>query len=227
MNNYKIYMHKNKINNKIYIGQTKQSLNSRFKNGNGYQSCPLFFRAIEKYGWENFEHIVLEENISSLEIANEREQYWIAFYETTNKNKGYNCMSGGGLGRKWTDEARQAQSERFLGEKGSFYGKQHTLEYKENMKQQMLSKWADEQYRKTTCENMKKNHADFKGGKNPQAKKVRRVDENIVYNCAGDAALSINKDYVQGAKNIARCCRGERKTAYGYQWQFVEEEKGE
>lgn len=73
MNNYKIYMHKNKINNKIYIGQTKQSLNSRFKNGNGYQSCPLFFRAIKKYGWENFEHIILEENISSLEVANERE----------------------------------------------------------------------------------------------------------------------------------------------------------
>ena len=36
MNNYKIYMHKNKINNKVYIGQTKQSLNSRFKQGNGY-----------------------------------------------------------------------------------------------------------------------------------------------------------------------------------------------
>lgn len=113
-------MHKNKINNKVYIGQTKQSLNSRFKNGNGYQSCPLFFRAIKKYGWENFEHIILEENISSLEAANEKEQYWIAFYEAANKDKGYNCTSGGGLGRKWTDEARQAQSERFLGKRVAF-----------------------------------------------------------------------------------------------------------
>ena len=48
--NYKIYMHKNKINGKVYIGQTKQSLKNRWSNGYGYRECPKFWRAIQKYG---------------------------------------------------------------------------------------------------------------------------------------------------------------------------------
>ena len=228
MTNYTIYMHKNKINGKVYIGQTKQTLNERFrKNGTGYKKCVYFYRAIKKYGWENFEHIVLEENINSLEKANEREKFWIAFYNATNKEKGYNCTTGGGIGSTWSEEAKKAQSERLKGENGGFYGKHHTEEYKENMRQQMKQKWCDNEYRKKVCLNMKANHANVKGGNNPQAKKVKRLDENIIYSCAGEAALSIGKDYKQGGKNIARCCRGERNTAYGYKWIFVQNEKGE
>ena len=71
--NYKIYMHKNKINGKVYIGQTYTSLRARFgKNGIGYKGCPIFYNAIQKYGWDNFEHEILEENIPNAEIANER-----------------------------------------------------------------------------------------------------------------------------------------------------------
>ena len=55
--NYKIYIHKNKINNKIYVGQTKQSLSRRFRhNGEGYKHCICFYNAIQKYGWDNFTH---------------------------------------------------------------------------------------------------------------------------------------------------------------------------
>lgn len=111
-------------------------MNERFKkNGTGYKKCVYFYRAIKKYGWENFEHIVLEENINSLEKANEREKFWIAFYNATNKEKGYNCTTGGGIGSTWSEEAKKAQSERLKGENGGFYGKHHTEEYKENMRQ--------------------------------------------------------------------------------------------
>lgn len=41
--NYKIYMHKNKINGKVYIGQTMQSLKQRWNNGHGYIKCPYFY----------------------------------------------------------------------------------------------------------------------------------------------------------------------------------------
>ena len=91
----------------------------------------------------------------------------------------------------------------------------------------MIDKWNNPEYKKQVCENMRKNHADVKGGKNPQAKKVKRVDDSVIYGCAGEAAISIGKDYVQGGKSIARCCRGERNTAYGYKWEFVIEEKGD
>ena len=94
--NYKIYMHKNKINGKVYIGQTYTSLRTRFgKNGIKYKGCPIFYNAIQKYGWDNFEHEILEENIPNAEISNEREKYYIELYNSTDRNFGYNIQIGG------------------------------------------------------------------------------------------------------------------------------------
>ena len=64
-----IYLHKNKINNKVYIGQTKcVNPNNRWRNGTHYENT-LFGKAIQKYGWDNFEHIILENNIETQEEA--------------------------------------------------------------------------------------------------------------------------------------------------------------
>ena len=68
-----IYMHKNKITGKVYIGQTFQdNPNDRWQNGHGYIKQPKFFADIIKYGWLNFEHIDLTE-----QKVNERENFWI------------------------------------------------------------------------------------------------------------------------------------------------------
>lgn len=68
---YKVYVHVNKINGKIYIGQTCNSLSVRAgrKSGIGYKHSTHFYNAIQKYGWENFEHIILIDGLS-LEMAN-------------------------------------------------------------------------------------------------------------------------------------------------------------
>ena len=102
MKKWTIYCHKNKINNKRYIGQTSQdNLNNRWKNGQGYKpkigdNNTKFYNAIQKYGWNNFQHIILEDNITSLDKANQRQQYWISYYNTfNNDNKGYNMTPGG------------------------------------------------------------------------------------------------------------------------------------
>jgi len=52
--NYKIYIHINKVNGKMYVGITKQTPEDRWKNGTGYDTSPKFYNAIKKYGWENF-----------------------------------------------------------------------------------------------------------------------------------------------------------------------------
>ena len=71
-----IYCHRNIINNKRYIGQTCQKPEKRWNNGLGYKTCPRFYSAILCYGWDNFEHIILEK-CYSIEEANEREKYYI------------------------------------------------------------------------------------------------------------------------------------------------------
>lgn len=92
--NYKIYMHKNKINGKVYIGQTKQTLNHRWNNGKGYDRCPYFYNAIKKYGWENFEHMLIIDGLTK-EQADELEKEFIQKYKSYDMEYGYNISLGG------------------------------------------------------------------------------------------------------------------------------------
>ena len=62
--NYKIYLHRNAINGKVYVGMTKEKLSRRFRNGDGYKRCTYFYRAISKYGWDSFETEVLYKDLN-------------------------------------------------------------------------------------------------------------------------------------------------------------------
>jgi len=70
---YTVYQHKNKINGKVYIGITKQAPEERWNNGKKYKSSPHFYAAIQKYGWDNFEHNILFQNLTK-EEACQKEQ---------------------------------------------------------------------------------------------------------------------------------------------------------
>lgn len=90
--NYKIYIHRNKINGKNYIGQTCQDLEKRWgRNGIGYKENKVFFNDILNYGWSNFEHSLLQHNLTK-EEANKLENYYINLFDTTNSFFGYNSI---------------------------------------------------------------------------------------------------------------------------------------
>ena len=91
---YCIYELVNKINGKKYIGQTCQKPNYRWGHGNGYKNNEHLTSSIELYGWENFEHNILYENLSA-EEADEIEIKLIAKYDLQNREKGYNIDGGG------------------------------------------------------------------------------------------------------------------------------------
>ncbi len=95
---YSIYRHISP-SGKSYIGITKQNVDRRFQNGNGYNTQPAFWRAIKKYGWENFKHEIVEENLTEKE-ASEREDYFIKEVFHSFAPNGYNVAEGGTTGKK-------------------------------------------------------------------------------------------------------------------------------
>lgn len=66
-----IYLLENKINHKKYIGQTCRNPQERWKNGHGYNRQGVIGQAIQKYGWDNFDRIILEQ-VQTQEETNER-----------------------------------------------------------------------------------------------------------------------------------------------------------
>lgn len=92
----KIYLISNEVNHKLYVGQTIQSLSKRFNGHCCYsktdRSVNMYIkRAIHKYGRNKFHIELLEE--CPIELMNEREKYWINFYDSY--NNGYNLTLGG------------------------------------------------------------------------------------------------------------------------------------
>ena len=98
-----IYKITNIINGKCYIGKSS-NIEDRFKyhqrkfNSTGVERNKLLYKAIRKYGLENFTFEIIEtiDNYDD-KIANEREKYWIAFYKSycKDENEGYNETRGG------------------------------------------------------------------------------------------------------------------------------------
>lgn len=93
-----VYMHVNKINGKKYIGITGRD-NPKWRwgqNGQKYHDSKYFYNAIQKYGWNNFEHIILFEKLTVQE-AKEKEVELIAKYKTSERKYGYNITAGGDI----------------------------------------------------------------------------------------------------------------------------------
>lgn len=127
---YSIYGHTSP-SNKSYIGQTFRLHERDCEHARMNGSSPAFHNAIAKYGWDNFIHEILEENLT-LEEANIREVYWIEFYGTLSPN-GYNLNTGGN-NFKFSDETRKRMSESRSGEKHPMFGKHHSEEAKQKIR---------------------------------------------------------------------------------------------
>ena len=95
-----IYKIQNNINNKIYIGLTTRNVNIRWEehkkaalsDAEEFENVHLY-NGMRKYGLNNFSFSIIETNIIDFNILNEREKYWIAFYNSY--QNGYNMNMGG------------------------------------------------------------------------------------------------------------------------------------
>ena len=141
MKTWKIYKHTNLINGKSYIGQTSaKNPKTRWAGGSGYsRRNPVFYNAIKKYGWENFSHEILIDNIQTLEEANKLEIELITKYHTwirDPKCNGYNTTPGGsGRSHEQSKETKQKISNSL---KGRVFSEEHLAKINKTLKRKSI-----------------------------------------------------------------------------------------
>ena len=248
---YTVYKHINKINGKVYIGQTCINPNSRWRNGKGYIHNQYFYNAIQKYGWDNFEHIIISQNLTQDE-ANIMEESLIRFHKSTDRNKGYNIMFGGNnhsLSEETKAKLSKATKERMnsyteeemrkigakisaalSGENNGFYGKNHTEETKQKMKDNhhRLSGKNHPMYgykhsEKTKEEWSKKRKGQNLYGDNPKARAVMQYDMDMNYIRMFSTIKEACESVGCNSGNISSCCAGRIKSCGGYKWRYADE----
>lgn len=107
--NYTVYCHVNRVNGKKYFGITgKDKPNKRWRYGNGYYQNKHFYSAIQKYGWDGFDHIIIKTNLSQTDACN-YEIALIAIYDTTDQDNGYNIAFGGNTGSSGLTRSLEAR----------------------------------------------------------------------------------------------------------------------
>lgn len=249
-NNFCVYLHINKINLKKYVGITSQAPEVRWgKNGCKYIDSPRFYNAILKYGWDNFEHVILVRNISEF-AAQFYEKFLIKKFNLQDDRYGYNIKEGGqggqiqeetkikignaNRGRKASPETRKKLSE-------SHKGRKHTKEEREKISKANKGKKKSEEWvKKRIGLKAGKNHPLY--GKHPSEETLQKrkasmkkyYSENpfpieplrkkvilIETNVIYDSIENAAKLNNIVRSSISECCSGKRKTAGGFHWKFV------
>jgi group I intron endonuclease len=227
-------MHINNINGKVYVGITHHANPNRRwgYSGQKYTHCKKFLNAINKYGWENFDHIIICR--TSKEKAIVLETSLIAYYKKLNMS--YNLSDGGDGAESITEENRRAISKR-MRENHPMKGKHHTPEarakiseagkkriYTEKQKEQIRA--AGEIGRQTMrnrgwvfTEDGKKNLIEKHSFPVIQLDITGNILNRYSSASEADRVMSNGKGH-----HISDVCNGKRKTAYGYMWKY--EQKG-
>lgn len=202
---------------KVYIGITSQHPKRRWRdNGSGYCQNVYFWRAIQKYGWENFEHEIIAKNLTIEEACNLEKQL-IAYYHSDNHEFGYNLDSGGMYAGKHSIETRQkignSRKGKYCGKNSPRYGTKHTKETKLKMK---------------------KNHANCKGINHPQYGMVGELchtSKPVIQISLSNNEILSRYCSIKEASNvtgidessISKTCKGKQKHSGGYRWQYEDE----
>lgn len=105
-----IYCAYNKINDKRYIGQTIQLLCQRKGDHYKVNDDTHFHRALRKYSKEDWEWKIIDTAYNAEEL-NDKERYWIQFFDCCNPIKGYNMQVGGQCERQSKEQIRYARDK--------------------------------------------------------------------------------------------------------------------
>ena len=206
---YTVYMHKC-TNGKVYIGITSRRPKARWVCGNGYIKNEHFYRAIQKYGWENIEHIIVEQNLSKNDAA-ELEIKLIKEYKSNDYKFGYNMSSGGefgGSGVIVSQETRAKLSQKRKGRKLPEY-------VKNKISESLKGHYISEETKKKISQSLKAKNM------NGNEKPVYCFETDKTYRSLSDAGKELNIKPCY----ISSVCKGKNKTVKGLHFKFAEVNK--
>lgn len=204
---YTVYLHRNPVNNKVYVGITSQGVEKRWKKGQGYTKCNIFYRVILKYGWDNLEYIIVCKTCKERALLLER--CLVKHYKRIGLS--YNITDGG-------EECPP-----------SMLGKHHTLEAK--LKISLAGRRPCKEQTKIKIGEANKGPKNGMYGKHlspcaisnlikVHSKPVLQLDKdnNIInrFSSASEAEKCLGGK----GSHISCCCLGKRKTAYGFKWKY-------
>lgn len=229
MNDYKVYCHTSP-SGKRYVGISNNP-EKRWNNGKGYIKNYLFYRAIEKYGWNNFTHEILYENLS-IDEAGEIEKKLINNWNLMDPNFGYNLREGGN--GKFSEHSRYLMSKSRKGNTNSV-GQYHSLENRKQISESLKKYYKEHSVSKMDMSNNKdyqkivarkqelthlKRSLATSGTNNPSARAIKQLDKNgnLIEEFA--YATLAAKKYNLDLSSIIKCCRGKLKTCGGYKWEY-------
>ena len=223
-----IYCIENTFNHKKYIGQSKD-IDTRWKKHiyeltHNKHHNDYLQKSWNKYGKENFRFYNLER--CCFEMLDEKERYWIDYYDTLDRNCGYNLKDGGqNGGSTLTIETREKLSKSIRKSYENFdlrnLRRKNALAQWSNPKiKEKISKENNGMYGKKHSEESKKRMSEHsKGRKSPtrNTTPVFCVETKTAYEDATDAHNKLGYD----SSAILKVCQGKRKTCGGYHWAFI------
>jgi group I intron endonuclease len=184
-----IYKATNSVNGKVYIGQA-QNCRKRIQDHkwgySKYQS--LFYFAIRKHGIDSFQFEIIECVLDCSTIDN-RENYWIEFYQSYNRNFGYNlaryAKTTRGIFKSEREKAAASlRMSKKVGKLNSFFGKKHSKESIQQMREVKVGKKTAEHVKKLMSNKRKMEM-------NARAVMVLNTDYGIFYGCIKEAAAAV------------------------------------
>ena len=216
---YTVYQHKNKINGKVYIGITSQKPEQRWRNGEWYKSSPHFYSAIQKYGWDNFEHNILFVELTK-EQACLKEQELIKEFNSMNREYGYNSTSGGDI-FVMNEETKQKISQALMGNQNNL-GHSCSEEKKKKISEAQKGREFTEEHKQKLSEAAKNRHVPCSEEKKQTLKE--KSHKKPVYceelNKVFESVQECGRQLGIPATNITKLCNGRGKTLKGYHLRY-------
>lgn len=220
MKTYCLYKHESP-NGKAYIGITSQKPLCRWQSGNGYKNNSYFMRAIKKYGWDNFKHEILFEDLTE-EEAKRLEIEYISKYKSNIRKYGYNISSGGESKKGTTISEYQKQRIR----EGT-RNKVITEETRKKLSLKTKQNWQAPGF----VEHMREINLGYK---NPQYGKKRTAEEKLQRSANPIVQYDMNMNYIAEyisiheasektgvcRDSISKCCRGIFRQSHGFVWKY-------